>query len=314
MKNIELARIFYEMADILEMQNIPWKPRAFRTVAKALETMEAPVEEFYKKNALREIPGVGERIEEKIIEFLKTGKIKEHEKLVKTVPKHIYFLMQVPGMGPKKAQKLYSRLKISSVKQLEEACKKHLVSKIAGFGEKSEHELLENIQMLRKGFGERIPLRRAEAIGNKVIARLKGVKYIINISLAGSLRRRKSTIRDIDVIAATKQPAKVIDAFTKMPEVEKVLAKGSTKATVVLKSGMQADIRVFPLEQWGSGLLYLTGSKTFNIEMRKAAIRKGYKLNEYGLFEGSKRIAGRTEEEVFKKLGMKFVPPEKREA
>lgn len=314
MKNLELARLFYEMADILEMKGVPWKPRAYRTVAKALETMPTAVEEFYKKEALREIPGVGARIEEKIIEFLKTGKIKEHDRLVKTVPSHLYVLMHVPGMGPKKAQKLYSRLKITSVKQLEEACKKHKIRKIPGFGEKSERDILEGIRLMRRGFGGRIPLRQAEPIGKKIVNHLKKSKYVLKVSVAGSLRRKKARIRDIDIVVATRHPAKVIDVYTSMPDVKKVLAKGSTKATVVLKSGVQSDIRVFPPEQWGSGLLYLTGSKGFNIEMRKAAIKKGYKLNEYGLFKGKKRIAGRTEREVFKKLGMKFVKPEKREA
>ena len=314
MKNLRLAQLFYEMADIYEMKGVQWKPRAYRTAAKALESMPTAVEEFYKKDALREIPGVGEGIEGKIIEFLKTGKIREHDKLVKTVPKHIYFIMHVPGMGPKKAQKLYKKLKITSVKQLEEACKRHRIAKIPGFGEKSEQGILEGIELMKKGFGGRIPLRQAEIIGDRVVSGLRKSKDILKVSIAGSLRRRKSRMRDIDIIAATRHPAKVIEFFTKMPNVKKILAKGSTKATVILKNGVQADIRVFPPEQWGSGLLYLTGSKAFNIEMRKTAMKKGYKLNEYGLFRGKKQIAGKTEKEVFKKLGMKYAEPEKREA
>jgi len=314
MKNLELAQIFYEMADIYEMKGVLWKPRAYRTVARAIETMTTPVETFYKKKALREIPGVGEGIEEKIIEFLKTGKIKEHRKLVKSVPKHMLVLLHIPGMGPKKAQKLYKKLRISSVQQLEQACKRHKIAKIQGFGAKSEQDILEGIKLMRGGFGGRIPLRQAEMIGNKIVSRLKKARHVLKVSAAGSLRRKKARIRDIDIIVSTKTPSKVIETYTKMPNVKRVLAKGARKATVVLKSGVQSDIRVFPPEQWGSGLLYFTGSKAFNIEMRKKAIKKGYKLNEYGLFKGKKRVAGRTEREVFQKIGMKYVRPENREA
>ncbi len=314
MKNLELARLFHEMADIYELKGVKWKPRAYRTVAKALETLPTSVGKFHKKNALEEIPGVGESIKAKIIEFLKTGKIKKHDKLVKSVPKHMFVLMNVPGIGSKKAKKLNEKLKISSVKELEEACKKHKIKEIPGFGEESERDILEGIKLLRHGFGKRIPLRQAEATAKKIILKLKSSKYVKKVSTAGSLRRKKATVRDIDIMVATNSPEKVIDFFTKLPNIKKVLAKGKRKATIVMKSGIQSDIRVFPPEQWGSGLLYFTGSKAFNIEIRKAAIKKGYKLNEYGLFKGKKRIAGKTEKEIFKKLGIKFVPPEKRES
>jgi DNA polymerase (family 10) len=310
-KNLEIARLFYEIADILEMRGVDWKPRAYRTAAKALETMSADIEEVYKKGELFELPGVGEGIGNKIIEFLKTGNIKEHEKLMKTVPKHFIALMNVPFIGPKKAKRLFSELKISSVKQLEDAAKKHKIAKISGFGEKSEKDILEGIAMIK--VTERKPIAKMLPIANKLVSQLKNLKEVENISVAGSLRRKRPTIRDIDIVASSKSPDKVIEAFTKLPDVQKITAKGQTKATIFLKSEVQADIRVFPPEQWGSGLLYLTGSKSFNIYMRRVAIKFGYKLNEYGLFKGSKRIAGKTEEEVFKKLGLKYVSPEKRE-
>ena len=313
MKNLALAQIFYEMADIYEMKGVLWKPRAYRTAAKAIETMPTDVEVFYRKKALREIPGVGEGIEEKIIEFLKTGRIKEHQKLVKAVPRHMFVLMHVPGIGPKKAMKLHKKLRISSVKELEQACKSHRIKKLAGFGETSEKDILEGIELMKEGFGGRIPLRQAEMLGRRIVSRLKKSRHVLKISAAGSLRRKKARVRDIDIIVSTRNPGKVIEAYTRMPNVKKVLAKGARKATVVLKSGVQSDIRVFPPEQWGSGLLYFTGSKAFNIKMRMVAIKKGFKLNEYGLFKGKKQAAGRTEEEVFKKLGMKFVKPENRE-
>jgi DNA polymerase (family 10) len=311
MKNLELAKLLYEIADILEMKGVQWKPRAYRTAARAIETMSADIEDIYKKGNLKELPGVGESIERKIIQFLKTGKIKEHDKLIKTVPKHLIALMNVPFMGPKKAKKLYSKLKIASIKQLESAARKHKIAKIPGFGPKSEQDILEGIAMMN--VRERKPLKRIAPIAKRIISRLKKLKAVENISVAGSLRRKKSTIRDIDIIVSSKNPKKVIEAFTKIPGIKKIIAKGKRKATIFLKSGIQSDIRVFPPEEWGSGLLYLTGSKAYNIHMRKIAIKLGYKLNEYGLFKGKTRVAGKTEREIFKKLKIKYVPPEKRE-
>ena len=275
--------------------------------------MSADIEEVYKKGALKELPGVGKSIEEKIIQFIKTGKIKEHDKLIKSVPKPLSSLMNVPFMGPKKAKKLFSILKISTVKQLESAAKKHKIAKIPGFGLKSEQDILEGIAMM--GVRERKPYKLVVPIAKRIIARMKKVKSIQKISIAGSLRRKKATIRDIDIVVSSKNPKKVIEAFTKIPGIKKITAKGQSKATIFLKSGIQADIRVFFPEQWGAGLLYFTGSKSYNINLRKIAIKKGYKLNEYGLFDKKtgEMIAGKTEEEICKKLGVKYLKPEQRE-
>ena len=311
MKNLEIAKLLYEIADLLEMKQVQWKPRAYRTAARAIETMSSDIEEVYKKGALRDLPGVGESIEEKIIEFLKTGKIKEHGKLMKSVPKPLTALMNVPFMGPKKAQKLFSILKISTVKELEAAAKKHKIAKIPGFGKKSEQDILEGIAMIN--VKERKPYNKVFPIAKRIVARLKKLKEVDKISIAGSLRRKKATIRDIDIIASSRKPEAVIKAFTKLHGIKKITAKGPTKATIFLKSGMQSDIRVFSPEEWGAGLLYFTGNKSYNIHLRKIAIKKGYKLNEYGLFRGKKRIAGRTEQEILKKLGVKYIPPEQRE-
>ncbi|MBW2993095.1 DNA polymerase III, partial [Candidatus Woesearchaeota archaeon] len=227
---------------------------------------------------------------------------------------HLLVLMHVPGIGPKKTAALYKKLKITSLKQLEQACRKHKVRELLYFDAKTEREILEGIRLMKKGFGTRIPLKQAEAAGKKIVSRLRKSSHVKNVSVAGSLRRRKATVRDIDIIVSTKHPANVIEIFTKMPDVKKILAKGKRKATIILKSGIQSDIRVFPPEQWGSGLVYFTGNKAFNIKLRKIAIKKGYKLNEYGLFKGKTCIASRTEQEIFKKLGMKFIKPEQRES
>lgn len=315
--NAEIAAMFYEMANILQMQDVEWKPQAYRRAARAIEALIKDISEIYKKygiKGLEDIQGVGENLAKKIEEFIKTGRIKEYERLKKTVPSHIDVLMKIPGMGPKKVEKLSKILNIKSVADLERAARTHKIAPLFGFGEKSEKDILENIALM-KGAKGRTPLKEAEKIANNIIQQLKRVKEIEKISAAGSLRRKKASVRDIDLIASSTKPVKVIDAFTKMKGIQKILAKGSRKAVIVLKSGVQADLRVFEPKSWGAGLFYNTGSKNFNIEIRKIAIKKGYKLNEYGLFDRKtgKMIAGKTEEEICRKLGVKFLKPEQRE-
>jgi DNA polymerase (family 10) len=317
MKNSEIAFIFYEMADILEMMNTQWKPRAYRQAARAIDSLSEDIDSIYKKGGIKlleEIPVVGEGIGKKIVEFLETGKIKEHEKLKKEIPFHINLLMRIPGMGAKKVKKLNKLLKISTVAQLEKAARQHKIADIEGFGEKSEQDILEGITLMRKSKG-RISLKEAARVADYIISKLKKLKEVKNISTAGSLRRKRLTIGDIDILASSEKPEKIIDSFTKLKGIQKVLAKGPKKAVIVLKSGIQADLRVFSPDSWGAGLFYNTGSKNYNIEMRKIAIKKGLKLNEYGLFDKQtgKKIAGRTEKEICKKLGVKYLKPEQRE-
>lgn len=317
MKNPEIAAIFFEMADILEMQNVEWKPRAYRQAARSIDSLNKDVKVIYKKGgikALEEIPGVGENLAKKIEEFIKTGKVQAYEKLKKQVPSHINVLVKIPGMGPKKVKKLNSILKITNVSQLEKAARKHKITGIEGFGDKSEQDILDSIALMRKS-KTHIPFSQADKIAKPIIAGLKKLKQTLQISSAGSLRRKKPVIGDIDILASSTNPEKVIDKFTKLKQIDKILAKGPTKATIILKSGVQVDLRVLKPESWGSGLFYFTGSKNFNIEMRKTAINRGYKLSEYGLFDKKtgKMIAGKTEEEICKKLGVKCPKPEERE-
>ncbi|MBW2996014.1 hypothetical protein KY332_01805 [Candidatus Woesearchaeota archaeon] len=317
MINQELAAIFFEIADILDMKNVEWKPRAFRQAARAIDATPEDLRSVYKKGGLKllkEIPGVGDAIGKKIIEYIKTGKIKEYEKLKRSIPLHISVLTKIPGMGIKKVKKLNKELNIRTIKQLEKAALQKKISKLPGFGEKSEQDILEGIALLRKSKG-RIPYKQAITIARRIIKQLEGKPFINKISIAGSLRRRKPLIRDIDIIASSTQPEKVINAFTKIRDIQKVLAKGPTKATIILTNGVQADLRVLPPKSYGAGLFYLTGSKNYNIEMRKIAIKKGYKLSEYGLFDKKtgKMIAGRTEQSICKKLGTKYLKPEQRE-
>lgn len=316
MNNLEIAKIFYEIADILEMQNVQWKPAAYRKAARALETLSTDVEDYVSKGIkeVEKIPGVGEGIGKKIIEYCQTGKIKEYQKLKKRVPRHMDVLMKVPGMGPKKAKVLFKKLKISTLKQLESAAKKGKISKLEGFGEKSEKDLLRGLDLLKLNKG-RILLGLALPIAEELKSRLKKLKEVDKLEVAGSIRRMRETIRDIDILVTSKKPKTVINFFCSMKDVKAVLAKGDTKSTIVLNSGIQSDLRAVPDKSWGAALNYFTGSKDHNIKLRQIAITKGYKLSEYGIFsrKSGKYLAGRTEKELYAKLGMKYIPPEMRE-
>src|SRR3989344_7595091 len=245
MKNQELARIFYDIADILEIKNVEWKPLAYRKAARSVEVLGEDVEEIYNKygiKGLKEISGVGERIAEKIEEFIKTNKIKEYEELKKTIPKHLTEMMDVPGLGAKKVKKLYEELNIKSVNELEKAAKQHKISGLETFKEKSEENILKGIELIKKGKG-RILLGVALPMARNIIEELKTLKDVKDISVAGSLRRMEETIGDIDILAISSNPKKVMDKFTNLKDVNRILAKGETKSMVNL------SITFFGLEE-----------------------------------------------------------------
>jgi DNA polymerase (family 10) len=318
MKNQEIAAIFYAMADILEMQNVKWKPQAYSRAARAIESMSKDVQEIYSEKGiegLMEIPGVGEGLAKKIVEYLQTGKIKGYERLKASLPKGLADLIEVPGMGPKKAMLLFNKLKIQNIAGLKRAAQEHKIAALKGFGAKSEDNILKGIELHEKG-QERMLLGSALQIADEIVDRLKRVKGVDHIEPAGSLRRMKETIGDLDILITTENDAatkRVMDEFTSMPDVIRVLAKGDTKSAVLLKGRIQTDVRVLKDEEFGSALQYFTGSKDHNIELRKIAIKKGMKLSEYGLFKGKKRMAGKDEEGIYKALGMQMMPPEMRE-
>ncbi|MEA3430138.1 MAG: helix-hairpin-helix domain-containing protein [Nanoarchaeota archaeon] len=315
MKNLEIAKIFYEMADILDMKNVDWKPAAYRKAARSLELMSKDVELVVKKGLkeVEKIPGVGEGIGEKIIEYCNTGKIKEYEKLKKKVPKSVDVLMKVPGMGLKKVKVLYNELNISTLKQLEVAAKKGKISKLSGFGKKSEEDILRGLELLKLSKG-RVLLSLILPVAEKIKQKLKSLKEVSKVEIAGSIRRMKKTVKDIDILVVSKKPRQVMDYFCAMSDVKVVLTKGKTKSNVVLRSGIQVDLRVVESKSWGAALHYFTGPKDHNIKLRQIAINKGYKLNEYGLFsrKTGKFIVGKTEKEIYVKLGLKYIRPEKR--
>ena len=313
MKNKEVAHLLYEIGDLLELkgENV-FKIRAYRRAAQSIETLSKPIEDVAKEEKLDDVPGVGASIAEKIIEFLETGKVKYYEDLKKKMPMDFEALMSIEGMGPKKVKVLYEKLKIKTVKDLEAAAKTGKIRKLSGFGEKTEENILKGIQFAQKA-GQRMLLGIALPIAEEIVTELRKLPYVKHANCAGSMRRMKETIGDIDILATSSKPDNVIDYFVKMKDVIDIMARGPTKASVHLKSGLQVDLRVLPESGYGSALLYFTGSKEHNIALRKMAIAKKMKLSEYGLFKGKKMVAGKTEEEVYKILGLDYIEPEMRE-
>lgn len=315
MINQKLAHLFNQLAEYLEMDDVQFKPRAYQRVALGIEELEQDLEDVYHQSGqsgLKKISGIGQGIAEKIEEFIRTGKIKELEALKKKVPVDIEALTRIEGIGPKTIKTLYKKLDIKNVADLEKAAKAGKIRKLEHFGQKSEENILSAIAFSKKDQGRFLLgyiLPELEKIKEK-LASFKGVQ---KVEMAGSLRRMKETIGDIDLLAISEIPAKVIEFFVSLPQVEKIYAQGDTKALVRLDWGIDADLRVVPKESFGAAWQYFTGNKDHNVELRKMAIAKGYKLNEYGLFEGKKNIAGKNEAEIYEKLGLQIMPPEARE-
>ncbi|KKU14970.1 MAG: PHP domain protein [Parcubacteria group bacterium GW2011_GWB1_45_9] len=297
------------------MQDVPFKPRAYEKAAEAIDGLQESVSETYKKSgvkAVEEISGVGLSIAEKIEELLKTGHLKYYEELKKKTPVDLSTLTRVEGLGPKNIKKLYQKLGIKTLVDLEKAAKTGRIRNLEGFGEKSEEKILKGIEFLKKS-GGRFVLGFATDSVREIEERLGKLPQVKKLNIAGSARRKKETIGDVDILVISDKSKQVMDSFVSMPEVARVFAHGETKSVVRLKNGMEVDLRVVPTESYGAALMYFTGSKDHNIAIREMAIKKGWKLNEYGLFKGKKLIAGRTEEEVYKKFGMDYIEPELRE-
>jgi len=315
MKNFEVVKILSEIAIFLEMDEVQFKPRAYEKAARSIEALEEDVEEIYKKGgikALMEIPGVGRNIAGKIEELITTGKLKYYEELKKKVPVDLENLSRIEGLGPKKIKILWQKLKIKNIDDLEKAALAHKISKLPGFKERTEQNIIKGIEFAKKSKG-RYVLGFALPLVRDIENRLRNLPEVKKVLVAGSVRRMKETIGDADFLVISDKPKKVMDFFVSMPEVIDVIGKGETKSSVKLKTGMDADVRVLQEECFGAALQYFTGNKDHNIALRRIAQEKGWKLSEYGLFQGSKQIAGKTEEEVYEKLGLRWIPPELRE-
>ncbi len=315
MDNPEIAKIFYEIGEYLDMQGVAFKPRAYEKVAQTIESLQQQVSEIYRKGGLKaveDIPGVGISIAEKIEELLKTGKLKYYEELKKKTPVDLLELTRVEGLGPKKIKILYQKLKIRNAADLERAARAGKIGKLAGFGPKSEENILKGVEFLKKDSG-RFLLGLIFGDVRAIEERLRKIKGVKKAKVAGSVRRRKETVGDADILVVSDKSGPVMDYFVSMSEVARVYAHGDTKSAVKLKNGLDVDVRVVPEESYGSALAYFTGSKDHNVFLRQLAIKKGLKLSEYGLFRGDKQIAGRTEEGIYKALGMDYIEPEMRE-
>ena len=313
MKNLEIAKIFRDIAQILEIkgENV-FRIHAYERAAQNIEGLSRDIEDFARQDSLMEIPGVGRDLSEKIKEFIKTGKVKMHEDLKKSIPEGLLDLLNIPSVGPKTAKLLYEKLKIKNVSDLENAIKKDKLKGIFGIKEKTVENILKGIEVLKRG-RERMTLAQATFAAEEFVKRLEKLPEVKKISTAGSLRRQKETVRDIDILVVSDKPRKIMDVFTKISSVKDVLAEGETKSSVRTKEDVQVDCRVVEQKSFGAALLYFTGSKNFNIKLRQLAIKKGLKINEYGVFRKERFVAGRTEEEVFKLLGMAYIEPELRE-
>ncbi|MFH0776446.1 MAG: nucleotidyltransferase domain-containing protein [Patescibacteria group bacterium] len=313
MKNAELATAFREIANLLELENANvFRVRAYRAGASVVENLPRPASEF-SADELDALPGLGADLVAKILEFVKTGKIKFLVERRKKWPRGFLEILKIPGLGPKTARKFWEKSGIKNLRELEKAAKSGALEKLPGVRARTVANILDGIELIRGHKTERRPFGEAAKIARKIVAKMKKSGTIEKIEIAGSLRRRRPTIGDIDLLATAKNPKKAIDFFAQLDDAQKILGRGTTKSSILLANGMQIDLRIVPAQSFGAALLYFTGNKNHNIFLRKIAIKNGWKLNEYGLFQNSKMLAGKTEKEIYERLGAKFLPPERRE-
>ncbi|UCD27884.1 MAG: DNA polymerase/3'-5' exonuclease PolX [Planctomycetota bacterium] len=315
--NREIAIIFDEIADLLEITGGDrFRINSYRRVSRIIDELPESVADLLEKGKLQKIPGIGKGTIDRIQEYLSKGKISTHQELLTSVPAGLLDLLRIPSLGPKKAHTLHQELGVKDIDSLQKAIAKGKVEKLDGFGKKSVEKILEGIEFLERSAG-RTPLGIARPVAEilaQTVAEFAGVK---KVEIAGSVRRGKETIGDLDLLCVAADGFKTIKTFTKIRGVTEVVAAGKTKGSVVVANPLggeiQVDLRVVSKESLGAALQYFTGSKEHNVRLRELAINKGWKLNEYGLFKGDEMIAGKDEAGIYKKLGLKFIPPELRE-
>jgi DNA polymerase (family 10) len=316
----KVAEILVEIGTLLELKGEnPFKTRAYANGARTIEGLNEPLATVVAEKRLGEIKGIGEALEQKITELVETGKLKYYEELKASIPPGLIEMLQISGLGPKKIQALNKKLGVDSIEKLVAACQAGKVAELDGFGEKTQVNILEGIA-LKQAYASKHRLGEALQVAEPLLEQLREQPAVIRCSSAGSLRRFKEVIGDIDLLASSKQPAAVIDFFVSQAGIVKVLAKGETKASVILEGGIQCDLRVVSDAEYPFALAYFTGSKEHNIVMRQRAIQRGLRLNEYGLFKSKEEtrdvkllVTCQTEEEIFEKLDLTYVPPELRE-
>ncbi len=312
--NAQAAEAFREIADFLDVLGEKFKPEAYRRASRSIESLAEGLAAVAARDELRSIPGVGEAIEEKIREFLRSGRIDYLERLRREVPAGLVDLMRRPGLGPKTARRFWVELGIEGPAELRAAIEAGRLSGIKGFGERK----IEQIRLALGGGepvagGTRLPIETVLPLARRIAGALRSGSPAKDVAIAGSFRRGRETVGDLDLLVTSEDPTRVFDVFSALPEVGEVRMRGGTKETVVLKNGLQVDLRVVEPSEFGAALLYFTGSKDHNVRLRSLARERGLKVNEYGIFRGEERVAGATEEEVYGALGLAWIPPELRE-
>ncbi len=313
--NENIARIFDEVADLLEISGESFfRVRAYRNAARVIRDLATPVQSIArdKTGKLEDLPGIGKDLAMKITEIIETGDLPLRRELESRIPVGLLEVMKVPGIGPRKAHKLYLELGVKDIETLEEVTSRGLVRNLAGFGKKTEENILQGISTI-KGFGKRILRAEAEPYAAQIIEYMSSLKGLRRIEIAGSYRRLKETVGDLDILVSCENTAKALDRFINFHMVEKIISQGETRASVMLNIGLQVDMRAVHEESFGAALQYFTGSQAHSVALRRIAMKKGLKLNEYGVFRANERVAGKTEEEVYEALGLPWIPPELRE-
>jgi len=313
MKNREISEIFEKIGDILEFKgDSSFRVNAYRKVARVLQDLTEDIEVIHQEGRLRSIPGVGWGIAKKIAEYLDTGKMTKYEKVRKGVPDELIRLLGIPGMGPKTVALVYQKLGIEDIESLEKAVQEGRLRDLPRLGARKEENILRGIKLMREA-GKRISLGVALPLVERIVDDLKRRAKVSQVYPAGSLRRMKETVGDIDILATGTDGGRIIAAFTSGPGVRDVLASGETKGSIIAEAGIQVDLRVVPQSSYGSALQYFTGSKAHNIHLREIAKFRGMKISEYGILRGEQRLGGEREEDIYSTLGLSFIPPELRE-
>jgi len=313
MKNKELADLFNKMADILEFKNEnPFKISAYRKASRIIGDLTQDIEEIAESGKLKDVPGIGEGMAEKIVEYLKTGRVSKYEEVRKGVSNELIAIMEIPGMGPKTLSMIHKERGIGNLSELEKALEDGSLIGLPGIGEKKVENIKRGIQLLKQSKG-RMNLGIAFPIAGRIVQALREKTGSQKIEWAGSLRRMRENIGDIDILATGPNKEKIIHTFVHLPEVKQVLASGETKASIIVEGGIQIDLRVVEEDSYGAALQYFTGSKAHNIHLRGIAKAKGIKVNEYGVFKGEKKIGGKDEKDVYRTLGIEWIEPELRE-
>ncbi|MFH0811592.1 MAG: DNA polymerase/3'-5' exonuclease PolX [Pseudomonadota bacterium] len=313
MKNKEVAVIFKRMAEMLEIkgENL-FRIRAYERAALNIENLAEDIALIAERDGLDNIPGIGKDLAQKITEIIETGTLKQYEAMKKEIPEGLMEIITIPGLGPRTAKNLFDTLHVTSVDELEHLAKEHKLQGLPGIKAKTEENILKGIALYRQKLA-RMPLNTMLTLSREITRELEKLEEVKKISVAGSVRRQKETIKDIDILIISSAPENVMDFFTRLPQVEEIQAKGRTKSSIRTKEGVQVDLRVVDPECFGAALCYFTGSKEHNIRLRELAVKKGLKINEYGIFQGDLRIGGKEEKEVYGTVGLPFIPPELRE-